>query len=126
MASDYFQAGGYHYLVIVDRFSGWPTVQYCGSSSGNSGQLQEWFRQYFATYGIPEELASDGWPTYTSYDTQKFLADYGVQHRLSSVAFAQSNKRAELGVKSMKRLIRENTNGDGSLSNDKFLQALMT
>ena len=58
--------------------------------------------------------------------TQKFLSDYGVQHRLSSVAFAQSNKRAELGVKSMKRLIRENTNGDGSLSNDRFLKALMT
>ena len=83
-------------------------------------------RQYFATYGIPEELASDGGLTYTSYDTQKFLSDYGVRHRLSSVAFAQSNKRAELGVKSMKRLIRENTNRDGSLTNDKFLQALMT
>ena len=123
---DYFQAGGYHYLVIVDRFSGWPTVQYCGSSTSNSRQLQEWFRQFVATYGIPEELASDGGPTYASYVTQKFLADYGVKHRLSSVAFAQSNKRAELGVKSMKRLIRENTNGDGSRTNDKFLQALMT
>ena len=36
-----------------------------------------------------------------SYETQKFLADYGVKHRLSSVAFAQSNKRAELGVKTV-------------------------
>ena len=61
-----------------------------------------------------------------SYETQKFLADYGVKHRLSSVAFAHSNKRAELGVKSMKRLIRENTGSDGSLTNDRFLQALMT
>ena len=126
VASDYFQAGGYHYLVIVDRFSGWPTVQFCGSSSGSSRQLQEWLRQSFATFGIPEELSSDGGLTYMSYDTQKFLADYGVRHRLSSVAFAQSNKRAELGVKSMKRLIRENTNRDGSLTNDKFLKALMT
>ena len=126
VASDYFQAGGYHYLVIVDRFSGWPTVFFCGSSTGSSRQLQEWLRQFFATYGIPEELASDGGLTYMSYETQKFLSDYGVKHRLSSVAFAQSNKRAELGVKSMKRLIRENTNGDGSLTNDKFLKALMT
>ena len=126
VACDYFQAGGYVYHVMVDRFSGWPTVQFCGASTGSSRQLQEWLRQYFATYGIPEELASDGGLTYTSYDTQKFLSDYGVRHRLSSVAFAQSNKRAELGVKSMKRLIRENTNRDGSLTNDKFLQALMT
>ena len=42
------------------------------------------------------------------------------------MALAQSNKRVELGVKSMKRLIRENTNSDGSLTNDKFLRALMT
>ena len=64
--------------------------------------------------------------TRRQYETQKFLADYGVKHRLSSVAFAQSNKRAELGIKSMKRLIRENTNRDGSLTNDKFLQARNT
>ena len=61
-----------------------------------------------------------------SYDTQKLLADYGVKHMLSSSALAQSNKRANLGVKSVKRLVRENTNMDGSLTNDKFLQALMT
>ena len=60
------------------------------------------------------------------HETQKFLADYGVKHRLSSVAFAQSNKQAELGVKIMKRLIRENTGSDGSPTNDRFLQALMT
>ena len=125
LASDYFQLGGYHYLVIVDRFSSWPAVQFCGASTGSSRQLQEWLRQYFATYGIPEEIATDG-GLYMSYETQKFLADYGVKHRLSSVAFAQSNKRAELGVKSMKRLIRENTGSDGSLTNDRFLQALMT
>ena len=88
--------------------------------------MKNWLRQFFSTYGIPEELATDGGLTYMSYETQKFLADYGVRHRLSSVAFAQSNKRAELGVKSMKRLIRENTNRDGSLTNDRFLQAMMT
>ena len=125
LASDYFQLGGYHYLVIVDRFSSWPAVQFCGASTGSSRQLQEWLRQYFATYGIPEEIATDG-GLYMSYETQKFLADYGVKHRLSSVAFAQSNKQAELGVKIMKRLIRENTGSDGSLTNDRFLQALMT
>ena len=60
-----------------------------------------------------------------SYDTQKFLSDYGVRHRVSSVAFAHSNQRAELGVKSMKRLIRDNTCGYGSLEGNRFLQALM-
>ena len=70
--------------------------------------------------------ATDGGLTYTSAETQKFLSDYGVRHRLSSVAYAQSNKRAELGVKSMKRLLRENTDGSGGLDNEKFARALMT
>ena len=63
--------------------------------------------EFFATYGIPEQLASDG--SLMSYETQKCLADYSVKHRLSSVAFAQSNKWAELGVKSMKREERTQT-----------------
>ena len=40
-----------------------------------------------------------------AYETQKFLSDYGVKHCVSSVAFPHSNQRAELAVKSMKRLI---------------------
>ena len=125
LAADYFQSGGYHYLVIVDRYSGWPAVQYCGGSSSSSLKLREWLRQFFSTFGIPEELSTDGGLTFTAYETEKFLSDYGIKHRLSSVAFPHSNQRAELGVKSMKRLIRENTGGDGSLDNNKFLRALM-
>ena len=77
-------------------------------------------------HGIPEELSTDGGPTYMTYETQKFLADYGVKHRVSSVAYPHSNQREELAVKSMKKLIRENTNSDGRLKNDKFLRAVMT
>ena len=73
--------------MIVDRFSGWPAIQFCGASSGSSTKLREWLRQFFATYGIPEELSTDGGLTFTAYETEKFLADYGVKHRLSSVAF---------------------------------------
>ena len=61
-----------------------------------------------------------------AYATQRFLGDYGVKHRVSSVAYPHSNRRAELAVKSMKRLIRENTSPDGSLNNDKFLRAVRT
>ena len=61
-------------------------------------------REYFAMHGIPEEIATDGGPTYMAYETQKFLKEYGVRHRVSSVAYPHSNQRAELAVKSMKRL----------------------
>ena len=126
LASDYFQQGGFHYLVIADRFSGWPTVQFCGKSTASAGKLVECLREYFAMHGIPEEISTDGGSTYLAYETQKFLADYGVRHRVSSVAYPHSNQRAELAVKSMKRLCRENINCDGSLNSDRFLRAVMS
>ena len=126
LVSDYFQQGGHHYLVLADRFSGWPSVQFCGGSTASATKLVENLRCYFSMHGIPEEIASDGGPTYMAYVTQKFLSDYGVRHRVSSVAFPHSNQRAELAVKSMKRLCRENTNQDGSLDNDRFLRAVMS
>ena len=58
-----------------------------------------------------------------SYETQKFLKDNGVKHQLSLVALPQSNRRADLVVKSMKRMLRENMNGNESLQNDKYWDA---
>ena len=83
-------------------------------------------REYFAMHGIPEEISPDGGSTYMAYETQKFLSDYGVRHRVLSVAYPHSNQRAELAVRSMKRLCRENTNSGDSLANDRFLRAVMT
>ena len=60
-----------------------------------------------------------------AYDTQKFLSRYGVHHMLSSVVIPHSNQRAELAVKSMKRLLRENVGLDGKLNTDKFQRAVM-
>ena len=125
IVSDYFQEQGHHYLVIADRFSGWPTLLHCGGSTASNSALINSLKTYFSTYGIPEELASDGGSTYTAYQTQKFLQDYGVHHRLSSVAYPHSNQRAELAVKSMKRLLRENIGLDGKLNTDKFQRAVM-
>ena len=58
--------------------------------------------------------------------TKKFLKDWGVEQRLSSSYFPHSNQRAELGVKSAKRMLRENVSPSGHLNTDKFLRALLT
>ena len=64
-------------------------------------------RDMFTTFGISEELTSDGGPEYTSHEVQKFLAKYGVIHRKSSVGNPHANQRAEVGVKTIKRLLKE-------------------
>ena len=111
-----------HYLVVVDRYSNWPII--AKASAGGAG-LVNTLRQTFVTYGTPEELASDGGPEYTSTDTRQFLRTWGVNHRLSSVAFPHSNCRAEVAVKTMKRLITDNTGGKGDLDTDAVQRAVL-
>ena len=53
------------------------------------------------------------------------MEKYGIRSRISSVAFPHSNCRAEIGVKTMKRLIAQNTGYGGSLDTDKMLRAML-
>ena len=82
-------------------------------------------RKWFATFGVPEQLASDGGPEFVADTTSKFLRSWGVSHRLSSAYNPSSNGRAELAVKSVKRLMRKNVGPFGSLDTDRFLKAML-
>ena len=113
------------YLVVVDRYSGWPSVHYFAKTTATSKGLVDALRGWFMIFGVPEELSSDGQLTYTSQVTRDFLKAWGVKHRLSSSYFPQSNTRAELGVKAIKRLVRGNTGPNGELDNNAFGRALL-
>ena len=122
VCADFFHYKGVTYLVIVDRYSNWPLVE--RAREGSTG-LIDCLRRTFATFGIPDELATDGGPEFTATATRQFLKDWGIHHRLSSVAFPHSNCRAEIGVKSVKRFITDNTTPSGSLDTDSFQRAVL-
>ena len=120
--ADFFHNGRVYYLVVVDRYSNWPIVEV--ATSGTHG-LISCLRLVFVTYGISNELTSDGGPEFTATVTCQFLKDWGVSHRLSSVTFPHSNCRAEVGMKTVKRILMNNTGPRGSLDTDAFQWAML-
>ena len=107
--------------------SGWSEIlsTLSGSSLSGARGLISCLRSFFSTFGVPEELASDGGPEFKADATAEFLHRWGVKHRLSSAYHPQSNGRAEVAVKSAKRLLRCNVGPTGSLDNDRLLRALL-
>ena len=79
----------------------------------------------FLSFGVPEEISSDGGPEFVSAEAKEFYDRWGVTHRLSSAYFPQSNGRAEVAVKLTKRLLEDNVGVNGTLDTDKVVRALL-
>ena len=125
--ADYFDYAGRHFLIVGDRLSGWPDVfgTPAGTTVTGANALVRLLRSYFATFGVPEEISSDGSPEFTAFVTQDFMRKWDIKHRVSSAYFPQSNSRAKVAVKAAKRLLMSNISPNGDLNNDSFLRALL-
>ena len=119
---DYFDVAALKYLVIADRFSGWPEVF---RQNGKAMTLVRTCRNLFSQFGVPEQLSFDGGPPFDSYEWKQFLLQWDIAARLSSANYPQSNGRAELAVKSCRRMLRNNVDGSGNVDTTKMLQALL-
>ena len=101
---DLFQVGSVHYLLFVDRYSGFPLVSRLKSLTSETviRRLKDWFH----LFGYPRVLRSDGGPQFRSRFAA-FCKDYGIRHEISSPYNSQSNGHAEAGVKNLKGLIHK-------------------
>lgn len=122
LCGDFFHYMGHYYLVCVDRYSNWPIVE--EARNGEKG-LIDCLRRTFVTFGIPDELSSDGGPELRATSTTTFLRNWGVHHRISSVSFPHSNCRAEVGVKTVKRMLMDNIGHDSNVNTDAFQRAML-
>ena len=127
IACDYFHFKGRYYFVAADRLSGWLEVQQIkvGTNEAGAQGLCKALRRIMITFGVPIEVSSDGGPEFSAGETEAFFKRWGIRHRLSSASFPSSNGRAELAVKTAKRLLMDNISPNGSLDNDGIVRALL-
>jgi hypothetical protein len=123
VVADFFSLSGRNYLAFADRYSNWLSVNKLPKD--DSPHLIQVLREYFTYFGIPRQISSDGASIFTSVETSEFCKRWDIKQRLSSSYYPHSNKRAEVAVKSAKRMVRDNLNHDGSLHGDKFARALL-
>ena len=87
ICAGFFSHQGTQYLVTVDQYSNWPLIERTPDSFRG---LIECVHQLFATYGIPNELASDGKPEFPARTTSNFLQNWGVSHCLPLLFHTQT------------------------------------
>jgi hypothetical protein len=121
---DAFEMEGHHYSVVVDRFSSWLLVFHYRNPP-QAKHIILTLRSVFTTYGAPKTLFSDGGLPFQALEVKEFLQRWEVTHVTSSASYPQANGRAELAVKTAKRLLQENMNRDGSLNCDSVSRALL-
>ena len=123
VVADFFFMQGNDYLIYADRYTGWVEIKHMTSKAAKA--VCTALRNWFITYGVPVEIGSDGGPPYESMELRTFLKDWGVKQRISSAYYPQSNGRAELAVKSAKRILAANVSSTGHLDIDSAARALL-
>ena len=125
VVGDFYHSGGNTYLIYADRYTGWTEVAKVTSTAFKN--IEKSFLFWFKTFGVPEEISSDGGPPFRSMQYESMLKKWGIRSRVSSAHYPQSNGRAEAAVKAMKRALRSCASPrTGDIENDAAARAIMT
>ena len=124
-AADFFNLEGHNFLAFADRYSGWLEVERLPTNSFKF--VKKIFLRWFRTYGVPLEISTDGGSPFQSFEYKNFCQRWDIRRRLSSAYYPQSNGRAEVAVKSAKRILEGSIDPlSGSLDTDAAARAIMT
>lgn len=124
VAADLFAYAGRHYLVYVDRLSGWPVLYDFGKNDPTSRDVIRAIRRCFSDLGVPIKFRSDNGPQFASSQFKRFLTNWGVKHETSSPHYPQSNGLAESAVKAMKAIVKKTTT-NGVIDDDACTKAIL-
>ena len=117
VAVDLFNCAGQYWLVMVDRYSGYPFAQKLSSLSAESvfNICLHWFHDW----GFPRIIRSDNGPQFKQKFTN-LCAEHFIIHETSSPYNPASNGLAEAAVKNVKFLLKKCI-----LAKENFFNALL-
>ena len=112
---------GKNFGVFLDRYTGWPGV-YSGVIKFD---ITRFLTRLCEDYMVLVSCTSHDNTNLTAKAVEDMMNAYDIYHRISSVANPHRNARAELVVKTVKRMLRGNVYRTGELNKAKFFRALL-
>ena len=124
VAADFCKISDFSYLIFIDAYSGW--IEVANLTGTGFHIVGEMLLMYFAIFGVPEEIGTDGGLPFDCGDYINLLKKWNIRRSLSWLYCLQSNRRADIGVKTAKRMLLGNINPwTGKLDNGKAVKVLM-
>ena len=117
---DVFHCQGLDYLIMVDRYSGYPMLACLNRL--DTASIIAILEKLFTEYGVAKLITSDGARQFTGAPFKEFCKKWSIRHEISSAYSPQSNGLAEAGVKNLKNLLLK---FKGGLKNSDFRISLL-
>lgn len=107
LGMDLFEYNGKTYLIVVDYYSRWVEIKALHGQSSNAVIIS--LKEIFSVHGIPDLVVSDNGPQFANEQFRKFAEEYGFTHTTSSPRYPQANGEAERAVRTVKALLKKNS-----------------
>lgn len=104
VAVDIFTLQGSNYLVMVDRYSGFPFCKPLRAT--HTGAVTGILTAWFVEWGFPQRIRTDGGPQFRG-EFKEYCQRYAIEHELASPHHPEANGLAESAVKNTKFLLEK-------------------
>ncbi|XP_016178215.1 uncharacterized protein K02A2.6-like [Arachis ipaensis] len=93
-------------LVVVEFVPKW--VEAIATTTCDAPIVLQFLKKYiFTRYGVPKGLVSDGGSHFCNKQMEKLLHKYGVNHKIATPYYSQTNGQGELAKRELKRILEK-------------------